>query len=79
MPHHGRTGPSGPREEELEFESLIEQGERYTGPITRSRAKLVNFTYLDSKEACEGDQEHGRQLGSFSARNEEGEIFQHEG
>ena len=35
VPHHGGTG-----KEEPEFENPTEQGEHYTGPITRSRAKL---------------------------------------
>ena len=79
VPHHGNTGPSGPIKEEPKFENPTEQGAHYTRPITQSRAKLVNLvTYLDSTEACEGDREHGKQLGSFSVRNEEGENFQHE-
>ena len=49
MPYHGGTG-----KEELESENPTEQGERYMGPITRSRPKLVNLvTYLDCKEVWE--------------------------
>ena len=43
MPRHGGIGLSSPREEELEFESPMEQGELYMRLITRSRAKLVNL------------------------------------
>ena len=57
MPHHGGT-----RKEEPEFENPMEQREHYKGPITRSRAKLVNLiTYFGCKEVWDA---LGR-LGSF--------------
>ena len=54
VPHHGRSDPSSPREEESKLESPMVQDESYKGPINQSRAKFVNLvTYLDNKEACE--------------------------
>ena len=49
VPHHGGIGKEKP-----ELESPMKQGKLYKGPITRSKATLVNLiTYLDCTEMCE--------------------------